>query len=283
MFSKALIPEQDGTEETRGRFISASVKGANHAGKGMPCQDAVMSAALYHRGYLFYFMAVADGHGGADYTRSDAGSFLALQAAGESVNRFIMFVIDVYENYPQSWVEMVREDFLGRFGRMLVNNWTRMVLAHSGDTGNDEDAVLKRYGTTVTLALVFKNHLFSGRIGDSSAYTLHTGKKTEVQALFEEDENSPALGLATASLCSKDAYRKWQVKILPLDNVPMVVLATDGFADSLKSPAAYIAELYRRAGKKESAEIERAVAGELKTITEKGVGDDISLALFLRD
>jgi serine/threonine protein phosphatase PrpC len=192
-------------------------------------------------------------------------------------------VIDVYEKYPQTWVEMVKEDFFGRFGRMLVNNWIRMTLAHANETGNDEDAVLKRYGTTVTMALIFKNQLFSGRIGDSSAYILHNDKKTEAAALFEEAQNNPSLGLATASLCSKEAYRKWQVKTLPLNNVSMVALATDGFADSLKNPAAYIGELYRRTGKKESAEIERAVAGDLRSITEKGVGDDISLALFLCD
>ncbi|MDR2078188.1 MAG: protein phosphatase 2C domain-containing protein, partial [Treponema sp.] len=256
--------------------------GANHADKGIPCQDAAMSATLYHRGYLFYFMAVADGHGGESYTQSDAGSFLALQAAGESVNRFIMFVIDVYEKYPQAWVDMVKDDFSGRFGRTLVSNWTRMVLAHANDTEYNEDEVVKRYGTTITAALVFKDQLFSGRIGDSPAYILGKDKKPEVRALFEEeDRQNNSLGLATASLCSRDAYRHWQAKTLPLDRAAMVALATDGFADSLKDPPAYIAELYRRSGKRDAAGMERLITGELEGITEKGVGDDISLLLFL--
>jgi serine/threonine protein phosphatase PrpC len=192
-----------------------------------------------------------------------------------------MFVIDVYERYPQSWADMVKEDFSGRFGRTLVNNWTRMVLSHANDTGNDEDEVIKRYGTTITAALVFKEHLFSGRIGDSPAYILYKDKKPEVRDLFGDEDQS--LGLGTASLCSKDAYRNWRIKTLPLDRVSMLALATDGFADSLKDPPAYIAKLYRRAGKRGAAETERLTAGDLKGITEKGVGDDISLLLFLID
>lgn len=130
-------------EVNHSRFITASVKGANHADKGISCEDAGMSATLYHKGYQFYFMAVADGHGGESYIRSDIGSFLAIQAASESANRFIMFVIDAYEKYPDSWVEMVKEDFTTRFGKILVNNWIRMVEAHANDPNTETDEIIK--------------------------------------------------------------------------------------------------------------------------------------------
>jgi serine/threonine protein phosphatase PrpC len=265
-------------QERGGTFITASVRGANHAGKGLPCQDAVTSAVLLHRGQKFYFMAVADGHGGADYTRSETGAFLALQAAGESVNRFIMFVVDVFEQYPATWVEMVKEDFTSRLGKILVSNWIRMVEAHANDAGKEGDFI-KRYGTTLSMALIFRGQLFSGRIGDSPAYILDKAKKPEVKALFEEDQDS--LGLGTASLCSKEAYRKWQTRFLSLNTVPLLVLATDGFADSLKDPGAVIIDFYKSIVKKGAAEFEGRLNGELLEITEKGVGDDISLALFL--
>ena len=271
------------TEKIAGRFISASIKGANHADKGLPCQDAAANTVLYYKGYKIYFMAVADGHGGAAYTRSDVGSFLALQAASESVNRFIMFVIDVYEKYPDNWVEMVKEDFSGRFGKMLVSSWVRMVEAHANDVGNNSDEKIKQYGTTISIALVINNYLFSGKIGDSSVFALvNQNKADEVKNLFEADENRNGnLGLETASLCSRDAYRKWQIQTLSLDDIKMLFLATDGFTDSLKDPKGEIFHFYQYMTKKGIFNFKRILDKELMHISQEGVGDDISLVIFL--
>jgi serine/threonine protein phosphatase PrpC len=270
------------TEKRTGKFISASIKGANHADKGLACQDTAASAILYYKGYKIYFMAVADGHGGAAYTLSDVGSFLALQAASESVNRFIMFVIDVYEKYPNNWVELVKEDFSGRFGKMLVSSWVRMVEAHANDVGNNADEKIKQYGTTISVAFVINNRLFSGKIGDSSVFALvNQNRVDEVKNLFEADENKNGnLGLETASLCSRDAYRKWQIQTLPLDDVQMLFLATDGFTDSLKDPEGEIMHFYHYI-RKGLLSFERIIDEELKKITQEGVGDDISLVIFL--
>lgn len=272
-------------DKLTGKFISASVIGANHADKGITCQDAAMTAALYHKGYQFYFMAVADGHGGAAYTRSDVGSFLAMQAASEAVNRFIMFVIDVFEKYPANWVEAVKKDFTERFGKMLVSNWGRMVEAHANDTEEKKDDVVKLYGTTVALALVFNSHLFTGRIGDSSVFAMvNQNKKLHVHNFFETDgEENQSLGLGTASLCSRDAYRKWQVGAAPLNDIHMLLLATDGFADSLKEPMDEVQEYYRYISKKGIANFEQIISKELIHLTNKGVGDDISMVIFLPD
>ena len=266
-----------------GRFVSASVKGANHGDKGIGCQDAAMSAVLHHKGYMFYFMAVADGHGGAAYTRSDIGSFLAMQAASEAINRFVMFVIDVFEKYPADWAEAVKKDFRERLGKMLVSNWVRMVEAHANDTEKNTDEVVKLYGTTVSLALVFNNHLFTGRIGDSSVFAvINENKKPEVKNLFEiNEEASQNVGLGTASLCSADAYRKWQTETAPLSGIQMLFLATDGFADSLKDPKEEVMDYYRYVCKKGILSLEQIIDSELNHLSQKGVGDDISLVIFL--
>jgi serine/threonine protein phosphatase PrpC len=292
MFSKTEPPKT--IIKKTGKFISASVKGANHADRGIICQDAASSATLYHKGYKFYFMAVADGHGAITYTRSDIGSFLAMQAASESINRFIMYVIDVYEKFPDNWVSMVKDDFSIRFGKMLVNNWVRMVEAHANETTNDTDAIIKLYGTTVSVALVFNNHLFTGRIGDSSVFAVvDQNKKIETKDLFEayDDENASP-DLSTASLCSREAYRKWQMQVLPLDDIKMLLLATDGFMDSLDDPKGTVMEYYRYITKKGFINIElfngfvnfeQIIDKELQLITKTGVGDDISLVIFLPD
>jgi serine/threonine protein phosphatase PrpC len=184
---------------------------------------------------------------------------------------------------------MVKEDFSCRFGKMLVHSWVRMVEAHANDTNennqNSEKAgeIVKLYGTTLSVALVFNGRLFSGRIGDSSVFAvMKQHKKQEVKNLFESDQ-AEAPGLGTASLCSKDAYRKWQIQALPLDDILLLLLATDGFADSLQDPKGEIAEYYRYINKKGSGNFERIIDEELNQLSGKGVGDDISLVIFLPD
>ena len=267
-----------------GKFISASIRGANHIDKDQACQDAATSAVLYYKGYKFYFMAVADGHGGAAYTRSDIGSFLALQAASESINRFIMFVIDTYEQYPDDWAEMVKEDFSGRFGKMLVSNWVRMVEAHANEK-NNPDEIIKLYGTTISVTLAINDRLFIGKIGDSSIFTiLNQNNNDIVKDIFEtEDAGNETTGLETASLCSRDAYRKWQIQTLSLDEIKMILLATDGFTDSLKDTKEEIKKFYREIIKKGIVYFEQNIDKELKQLTQYGVGDDISLVIFLCD
>jgi serine/threonine protein phosphatase PrpC len=267
-----------------GRLISASIKGANHADKGISCQDAATSAILFHKGYKFYFMAVADGHGGASYTRSDIGSFLALQAASEAVNRFIIYVIDVMEKYPDNWVDMVREDFSSRFGKMLVSNWIRMVESHANEeVENNPTDIIKLYGTTISLAIVINDNIFIGKIGDSSVYNIiFKNKKHIVNNLFETDDSNNNLGLETSSLCSRDAYRKWQIQSLTVnEEIKMIFMSTDGFVDSLKEPQKEIFYFYKFMIKKGIVNFERTIEERLKLISDKGVGDDISLVIFL--
>jgi len=265
-----------------GRFISASVIGATHADKGIMCQDAASCATLYYKGNKIYFMAVADGHGGDAYTRSAIGSFLAIQAASESVNRFIMYVIDVYEKYPDNWIEMVKEDFSGRFGKMLVSNWIRMVESHANETKDNPDEIIKLYGTTISIGLVINNYLFTGKIGDSSIFAyLNHNKMDFVKNLFENEDNNNNLGLGTSSLCSREAYLKWQIQILSLKDVKMLFMTTDGFTDSLKNPKEEIYNFYVYMIKRGVVNFEHVLNDELKQISDKGVGDDISLVILL--
>ena len=276
MFSKFQnMGKQDYTS------YAVSVIGANHRDKGIACQDAATSATMYHKGYKFNFMAVADGHGGTSYTRSDIGSFLALQASSEAVNRFIIFVIDVFEKHPENWAEIVKSDFRDRLGKILVNNWLHMVEAHANETEKSIDEIAKLYGTTVSLAFAFNKHLFIGKIGDGSVFAVKKDKKNHVQNMFDADETS--LGLGTASLCSKDAFRKWQTEIVPLDDIKMVFMATDGFADSLQNPAEAIMSFYSYIDRKGLKNFESIIGKQLQEISQTGVGDDISLAIFIQE
>jgi serine/threonine protein phosphatase PrpC len=180
---------------------------------------------------------------------------------------------------------MVKEDFSARFGKILVNNWVRMVEAHANEIENTSDDIIKLYGTTISVGVVINNHLFLGRIGDGSIFNITSeNKKLTVNNFFEDDDaNSNQLGLGTASLCSRDAHRKWQTQLITLDEIKMVIMATDGFVDSLKEPRKEIIDFFLYMIKKGVVNFEQFIDEKLKYISDKGVGDDISLVIFLPD
>ena len=133
--------------------------------------------------------------------------------------------------------------------------------------------------------LVINDRLFTGRIGDSSVFAIvDENKSDEVKNLFEADEaESETIGLETASLCSREAFRKWQIQTLALNEIKMILLATDGFTDSLKDPLDEVKKFYLEITKKGAVGFENDLDNYLKQISQNGAGDDISLVFFLND
>ncbi|MGH6820453.1 MAG: protein phosphatase 2C domain-containing protein, partial [Methylocella sp.] len=148
--------------------------------------------------------------------------------------------MDCLENSPGDWLANARNDFGQRFARVLRQSWDRNVSDHLAafplESAAPEADLRKAYGTTVALALVFQGQVFAGTIGDSTVFLVRqeAGVPTAVDLLAGENGAGP--GLTTDSLASSDAVYKWKHQTLPLDEVRMVMAATDGFADSLADP-----------------------------------------------
>ena len=68
----------------RFKVFAASVHGKKYRERGLPCQDS--SSVLEFDGVQA--IAVADGHGGKDYFRSDTGARLAVKTAFNQIKIF---------------------------------------------------------------------------------------------------------------------------------------------------------------------------------------------------
>lgn len=267
-----------------GALLTGCVLGANHADKGLPCQDASLAAVHYYKGYPYLLLAVADGHGSASYTRSELGAHFAVRAAAETAARWVLFAVDCLKNHPGDWLVNARNEFGQHFARNLRQSWENNVLDHLQDFPLESAAPQtdpgKAYGTTVALALVFQGHVFAGAIGDSTVALVRqeAGLTTAVDLLAAE--KAEGLGLTTDSLASSDAVYKWKHQVLPLDEVRMVVAATDGFTDSLADPVTTLLALQRDTEIKGFVWLEDRLQNFLARLTEQGVGDDIATVFY---
>lgn len=270
---------------TCGTLLSGCVRGATHRNKGLPCQDASMASIQHYKGYPYALLAVADGHGAAQYPRSDLGAQFAVQAIAETAARWVLFAVECIERQPDDWLPNVRNDFGVRFARSLRKAWERNVDEHLigcplADTQPGSDAAYRAYGTTVALALVFKDRVFAGAIGDSTIFlvTNDGGEVAAVDVLI--GEKSEALGLTTDSLAASDAAYKWKHRSLPLREVRLLLAATDGFADSLAAPLRTLETMYRDTCTKGFSWFHDKLPSFLSRLTEQGVGDDIATVFY---
>ena len=272
-----------------GTFLTEGIIGANHRSRGIPCQDASLAGVYHYRGYPYGLLIVADGHGATRYPRSDLGAHFAIQAGVEAAARWIMYAVDCLEQHPDDWFTELRNEFGQRFARKLRQVWQRQVEEHLQDhplTNNkDPESV---YGTTVALALVFQDYLFVGAIGDSKIFVIWN-QQTDALAQNNSEEGLDVLagsggehlGLTTHSLASDHAVSKWHHRVLPLVDIGLVCVTTDGLSDSLADTRRTLAGIYQDSHSKGLDWLSRNLPGFLARLTEEGVGDDIATAFYL--
>jgi hypothetical protein len=266
-----------------GVLLTGGVTGASHRERAMPCQDASLAGVHFYKGHSYVLLAVADGHGAARYTRSELGAHFAVQAAAEAAARWMLSAVDHYEQQPDDWFANARNDFGLRFARMLRQAWERRVeehlSAHPPDpTGNPPG--LSAYGTTIALALVFRDQVFVGAVGDSTVLAVRAAEGGAVAADALAGAAADTLGLATHSLASADAPSRWQHRALPLGGLRLLCAVTDGFTDSLADAQSTLVGLCRDAQAKGLDWLLEKWPGFLQRLTERGVGDDIATALY---
>ncbi|MEO5364453.1 MAG: protein phosphatase 2C domain-containing protein, partial [Magnetococcus sp. DMHC-8] len=256
-----------------GQLLGASRPGAAHLRKGLPCQDALHYAGREIHGVPTLALAVADGHGGTPYDRSDQGARLAVQ---EGIRLLLDFVVEFSD--PRQLLNNLRADL----ARILRKNWRDAVLAHARSlapdetTATDGHATIRRYGSTLLTVLLQPDRVFAGQLGD--------GKLVRVQAdgtLLEPFPADPSLlGMETHSLCSEACDRLWQTAVWTRQTDETLLLTTDGLSDSFASHD----EFHRFAGSLHDLLAGQGtdyVAGQLPhwldRYSQEGSGDDMTL------
>jgi len=220
------VPE---TAATSWSAVSASRRGSSHA-SDVPNQDAVRCEQLARPGRPdLWVAAVADGHGGARYVRSDVGARTAVDVAVDSVRRAL-------EAAPEADLSALLREQVPH----IVDAWRAAVRAHAAEhpftdteharAGTDPRGGdgLTAYGATLLVALVGDHGVAVAQVGDGDALVRSHGFATRP---VPGDERLVAG--ETTSLCLASAVDDFRYAFLPASTEPdLVLLATDGYGNS---------------------------------------------------
>lgn len=223
--------ESFGEVKTRNGYNSyyARKKGRGHVANGTPCQDYCL---IENIGTDIQVVAIADGHGGEAYVKSDIGSKIACELLYDSV----------CETYSKAtgndeWLSF----FLSSdFKRTFISTWKSKVLQHYKDSEQRSEesdlSIIKKYGSTLIFAIFTNEKVLIGQLGDGAVLLFDKFGRFQ---LFKRHEVK--LTSSTSSLVSGSAEYAFIIDCYDRYCFPYVLLSTDGIYDKLdKSNAFYI-------------------------------------------
>ena len=262
-----------------------SVQGASHIKRNKECQDASIS---YHDNNIA-FAVVCDGHGGADYMRSEIGSSCACNAAERNIKNFL-------ENTNKENFFRNPEKALHILEASIINVWNQLISAHYEQNpfldrelnGISEKARKKyvqdgriesAYGTTLLAVAMTHDYWFGIHIGDGKCVAISPEGKF-VQPIPWDQK---CFLNATTSMCDSNAlssFRHFYSEKLPV----AVFVGSDGIDDCFSNNEQlhnlYKTILYSFA----TSEFQEALDGlndYLPRLSAKGSGDDVSISAIL--
>jgi hypothetical protein len=258
---------------------SASLRGSSHEAREAPNQDAVRWAAQVDgAGRPVRIAAVADGHGGARYVRSQRGSQLAVDAviehlapvlAAAPASRLLQREIPAL---VERWRSAVDADHRAR-------PFTGEERARAGGAALDGEP-RHAYGATLLMAVVSDEGIELAQIGDGDVLVRAHGFATRPVP------GDPRLVAGeTTSLCLDTAVDDFRFAWVPASAEPdVVVLATDGYGNSFADPEWWhgvIDDLAGFVADNDFAQLAERFPSWLAESAFVG-GDDVSAALLVR-
>lgn len=240
-------------------------------------------------------VALADGHGSAKSFRSEVGSRLAVEAAHTVLGPLLEPRCDRPD--PSALRDMAEE----RFPREIVREWRRLVdedlAARPFDEGEWErlsgregasarQAVEQNpyhaYGATLLAALLLRElHLYL-QIGDGDIVAVGA----DGAAWRPVPGDARLLANATTSLARNDAWRDFRrAHALPPSLPDLLLLATDGYANSFAEDAGFLqvaSDIHGMASGGEWDEVAAGLGGWLTDASSQGSGDDVTAAVVTR-
>lgn len=274
--------------------LHAGVRGAAHIRSGAVNQDATSIWQATPHG-LPLVLAVADGHGGAAYTRSHIGAAYAVKIALRVLARDLLPRL-IQPGVPPDLTQLKRicDEWLPK---VLVRSWQERVqrftrrypfapaeLSLLSTKGAEEPAdSLTPYGATLIACLLTEQFYLYLQLGDGDILTV-AGDGTVSRPALPVDAR--LLGNETTSLCMANAADSVRLAFQPVLGEPpaLVLLATDGYANSFVDGASFEqvgADLLAAIRADGPAAVGEALPDWLAQTSAAGSGDDISVALAL--
>ena len=234
----------------RWQVAGASVRGALHVREGIANQDAFATWTSDDAAVPVAIVTVADGHGGARHFRSAIGARLAVDK-GLEVLREMASRFDAASDAERARITAVDVPL------RIVKTWTDAAHAHlaAHPIGEDEwlalqvadgpDAVemvraepLFAYGATLLAALVTRRCIVLVQLGDGDILVVDADGK----AVRPVPSDARLVGHLTTSLCRTEAARDFRSAVLPLGrgDAPLLMLSTDGYANSFKDDGHFL-------------------------------------------
>lgn len=271
---KMIEQENISGHSSYGYYHMVRVQGASHVKHDQPCQDAF----AYLKGEKAddpFIVAVADGHGDKRYDMSRYGSKLATEVAVRTLK-------ELYEQQKGSKTYLFRS-FRDNYAKDLIREWRKSVLHHAEENGLEiagPSEVYTRYGTTLLVALVSKDEILLGQLGDGDMLIIDDRNKPVVPFPQEEE----LVGNATYSLTSTEANRFWKAARMDYPNEQAwLMLSTDGLANCFEDDEnfhRFVGSLFKYVRASRPSLMGDQLPPILFDYSEKGSGDDITVSLL---
>ena len=269
------------------RAFHLTVIGASHIKNGMVCQDCSQSCEKTE----CRLVVVCDGHGGADYFRSDRGSKLAAVAfmdCMENPDLIAALSAAAAEKQRQSRMEQLIKSIIARWNSLVEQDMRQHPFDEDELSGVSEKArrryeagerLQAAYGTTLIGAVLAENFWLGLQIGDGKCVAVsETGEFTQPIPWDEE-----CFLNVTTSLCDENAAKEFRFcfsRTLPA----AVFIGSDGIDDCFAGDER-LYDFYRVTLKSFAETDEETAIAQLNeylpTLSEKGSGDDMSVGILV--
>ena len=252
--------------------IGAIVTGASHLRSNSECQDAIH----IHKDKSGYVIAaVADGHGSKACPFSAEGAKIAVQVSVE-------LLCSIQDSKEAQFTLAANKD--DRIPKQLEIMWKEAVRAHHAEMGredqDDDLALFTLYGTTLGVVAVARDFVFLIKVGDGDMLMINE----EGAAFVLESEEK--VGEDTESLCLDEAWKfvRTQIMQVKVDRPLMFLVSTDGYSNSFSDKSGFLKageDFFRLFVEEGLSYVESSLEDWLRASSDKGSGDDISLALVV--
>ena len=269
------------------RAFGMTVIGASHIKSGTVCQDCSQSCEKTE----CRLVVVCDGHGGADYFRSDRGSKLAAASfmdCMENPDLIAALSAAAAEKQRQSRMEQLIKSIIARWNSLVEQDMRQHPFDEDELSGVSEKArrryeagerLQAAYGTTLIGAVLAENFWLGLQIGDGKCVAVsETGEFTQPIPWDEE-----CFLNVTTSLCDENAAKEFRFcfsRTLPA----AVFIGSDGIDDCFAGDER-LYDFYRVTLKSFAQTDEETAVAQLKeylpTLSEKGSGDDMSVGILV--
>jgi serine/threonine protein phosphatase PrpC len=249
-----------------------SVIGAAHQRQQRVCQDASLQLTLRGRGSEpLLLLAVADGHGGSRYHRSEVGSRLACEQAAEAVAEALgRAALHDRDSWQRQLGEQLPAAIQQRWLAAIEADWRLRP-----ESGGQSFSPLS-YGSTLGLVLLAPDWWGCTGLGDWDLVLV----SPQGAELVSQELDHGSAAEATGSLCLADAAARWSERALlrPITAGAgdfSLVLCTDGIRKSCVTDVDFLQLCQQLIALHDPAELERGLA----QISAAGSGDDLSVAI----